>query len=114
MNSGEGAKPDNPAQLLTLCGLTPARSFEWQTLSISYRGIIILSSLFLLVCLSARLLKFFFFNERMRLRISEVVLLPLLFVTLAASLTAVVLQAVYFTSRSDYTDTELVNLSQKI
>lgn len=111
LNPGEGRNPAL-AQLLTLCGLTPARSFEWQTLAISYRGIIVFSSLFLLVCLSAPLLKFFYFNERMRLRITEVVLLPLLFVTLAASLTAVVLQTVYFTSRSDYTDTELDGLSQ--
>jgi hypothetical protein len=97
-----------------LAGLVPSRRFRWQSLAISYRSVIFFSSIFLLLCLCTPLIKIVFLNERERLRMREIVLLPLLFVTIAGALTSICLQTIYFNLRHDDTDSELVNLSRQM
>jgi hypothetical protein len=96
---------------LTMVGLVPSRTFRWQSLAISYRAVILFSSVFLLLCLITPILKIRFLNERGRLLRREIVLLPLLFATIAGALTSICLQTIYFNLRHDDTDVELGNLS---
>jgi hypothetical protein len=103
-----------PPQRFTLLGLVPARQFQWQSLAISYQAIILLSSGFLLLCLSIPIVKVLFINERGRLLLREVVMLPLFFAMIAGALTSVCLQMIYFNLRHDDTDIELEDLSLKL
>lgn len=98
----------------TLSGLVPLRRFRWQSLAISYPALIYISSAFLLLCLSAPIMKIFFLNEREALRLREIVLLPLLFVAIAGALTSICLQTIYFNMRHDDTDLELQNISGRM
>jgi hypothetical protein len=97
-----------------VAGLVPSRRFVWQSLAVSYGTIIWVSSVFLLLCLSTPFIKMLFFNERTRFRLWQIVLLPLLWVTMAGVLTSICLQAIYFDLQRDTTDDQLQTLSAKM
>jgi hypothetical protein len=101
-------------QRLILIGLVPSRRFRWQSLAISYRAVIFFSSALLLLWLSTPVIKIFFFNQRERLRLPEIVLLPLVWVLIAGVLTSICLQTIYFNLRHDDTDSQLENLSKEM
>ncbi|MBV9770045.1 MAG: cache domain-containing protein [Bryobacterales bacterium] len=101
-------------QRFTLLGLVPSRHFRWQSLAISYGAIIFFSSVFLLLCLSTPIIKICFINERGRLLLREIVLLPLLFAMIAGALTSICLQTIYFNLRHDDTDDELKHISEQM
>jgi hypothetical protein len=110
-----GSKTGKPiTQRFTLVGLVPSRHFRWESLAISYRAIIFSSSIFLLLCLATPIIKVLFLNERGRLRLREIVLLPLLFAMIAGALTSIFLQTIYFDLRHDDTDTQLQNISAQM
>jgi hypothetical protein len=113
LNPNQNGK-DQQTQRLTLVGLVPSGHFRWQSLAISYRAVTLFSSLFLLLCLITPILKICFLNERGRLLRREIVLLPLLFATIAGVLTSICLQTIYFNLRDDSTDMELQNLSRQM
>ena len=113
LNPRSGAEA-RQARRFMLSGLVPSRRFQWQSLAISYRSVIFLSSVFLLLCLCTPVIKILFLNERERLRLREVVLLPMLFATLAGALTSICLQTTYFNFRHDDTDTELGQLAKQM
>ena len=113
LNPSRGAEKKY-ARRFTLCGLVPSRGFRWQSLAISYRAVILLFSVFLLLCLCTPIIKIFFLNERERLRLREIVVLPLLFAAVAGAGTAICLQMFYFGLGRDDTDRELNNVARQM
>ena len=101
-------------QRFTIFGLVPSRQFRWQCLAISFNAIIFFSSSFLLLCLSAPIMKILFLNERGRHLLHEIVLSPLLLVVIAGALTSICMQTICFNLGPDAADQELKHLSEQM
>jgi len=104
---------DEPAQEWVLCGLTPAKSLEWEALSISSTFMVWLTALFLVIFMSAPVLKVLFINRREHLRLRELGFLGCLLVLLTSVFTLTALNAIGFPLRDD-TDEHLEQLGNTL
>jgi len=104
---------DEPAQEWVLCGLTPSKSLEWEALSISSTFMVWLTAVFLVVLMSAPVLKIVFINRREHLRLRELGFLGFLLVWLTSVFTLSGLNAVGFPLNDD-TEEQLDQLSTRL
>ena len=104
---------NEPAREWVLCGLTSARTLDWEALSISSTFIIWFTAIFLAVCLSGPVLKIIFINHREHFRLRELGFLGLSLVLLTSVFTLSGLEAVVF-PRNDNTDAQLKALGDRL
>jgi hypothetical protein len=104
---------DEPAQEWVLCGLTPAKTLEWEALSISSTFMVWLTALFLVIFMGAPVLKILFINRREHLRLRELGFLAFLLVWLTSVFTLSGLNAVGFPLNDD-TEKQLDQLGTRL
>jgi hypothetical protein len=104
---------DEPAQEWVVCGLTSATTLEWEALSISSTFMVWLTALFLVVFMSAPVLKVLFINRREHLRLRELGFLGFLLVLLTSVFTLSGLNAVGFPLNDD-TEEQLERLGNRL
>ncbi len=104
---------DEPVQEWVLCGLTSAKTLEWEALSISSTFIVWLTALFLIIFMSAPVLKVLFINRREHLRLRELGFLGFVLILLASVFTLSGLNAVGFPLNDD-TEDQLQQLGNKL
>jgi hypothetical protein len=111
-----GADSSEKAQEWVLCGLVSSSKLEWQSLAISYRVVIWATVGFLLIGLSAPLLKLLFLNKRERLTLRECAVAGISLVLLTGLMTFAALQGIYFHFLGDPDDgkKQLVLISQDL
>ncbi len=107
------ANQDEPAQEWVLCGLTSAKTLEWEALSISSTFMVWLTALFLVIFMGAPILKILFINRREHLRLREVGFLAFLLVWLTSVFTLSGLNAVGFPLNDD-TEDQLEKLGNRL
>jgi hypothetical protein len=95
---------DEPAQEWVLCGLRSAKALEWEALSISSTFMVWFTALFLVIFMSAPVLKVFLLNRREHLRLRELGTLGIFLVLLTSVFTLSGLNALGFPLNDDTED----------
>jgi hypothetical protein len=104
---------DEPSQEWVLCGLTSAKTLEWEALSISSTFMVWLTALFLVIFMGTLVLKVLFINRREHLRLRELGFLGFFLVWLTSVFTLSGLIAVGFPLNDD-TEEQLDRLGTRL